>query len=58
MGITVEICLDEHRHLLEDITNNFFAKKIKTRKAETKIGHGNVTGNPFLTIKIWNGFWS
>ena len=56
MGITVEICLDEHRHLLEDITNNFFAKKIKTRKAETKIGHGNVTGNPFLTIKIWNDF--
>ena len=55
-GITVEICLDEHRQLLEDLTKNFFMKKIKTRKEETKIGHGYVTGNPFLTIKIWNGF--
>ena len=55
-GITVEICLDEHRDLLEDLTNNFFTKKISTRKVETKVGHGYVTGNPFLTIEIWNGF--
>ena len=26
-GITVEICLDEHRQLLEDLTKNFFMKK-------------------------------
>ena len=55
-GITVEIWLDEHRHLLEDITNNFFTKKIKTRKAQTKVGRGYITGNPFLTLKIWNDF--
>ena len=55
-GITVEIWLDEHRHLLEDITNNFFTKKIKTRKAEKKFGCSYITGNPFLTLKIWNGF--
>ena len=27
-GITVEICLIEHRKLLEDLTNSFFTKKI------------------------------
>ena len=55
-GITVEICLDEHRDLLKDLTENFFTKKIRTRKAETKVGHGHVTGNPFLTLKIENFF--
>ena len=55
-GIAVEIYLDEHRNLLEDLTNNFFTKKIRTRKVETRAGHGYVTGNPFLTIKIYNGF--
>ena len=55
-GITVEICLNEHRTLLEDLTNNFFTKKIRTRKVETKVGHGYTTGNPFLTINIYNGF--
>ena len=55
-GIINEICLDEHRNLLEDLTNNFFTKKIRTRKVETKVGHGYTTGNPFLTIKIYNGF--
>ena len=25
--ITVEICLNEHRELLEDLTNSFFTKK-------------------------------
>ena len=39
-GITFEICLDEHRDLLEDLTNNFFTKKINTSKVETKIRHG------------------
>ena len=55
-GITVEICLNEHRTLLEDLTNNLFTKKITTRKVETKVGHGYPTGNPFLTINIYNGF--
>ena len=27
-GITVEICLNEHRELLEDLTNSFFTKKL------------------------------
>ena len=26
-GITVEICLDEHRDLLKDLTENLFTKK-------------------------------
>ena len=55
-SITVKIDLLEHDHLLQDITNKFFCKKIKTRKFEKKIGHAYKVGNPFLTIKIYNGF--
>ena len=55
-GITIEIDLLEHRKLLEDLINNFFTKKISTRKAEKKIGHAYFVWNPFLTIKIYNGF--
>ena len=54
--ITVEICLNEHIELLEDLTNSFFTKKISARKVEEKIGHAYFVGNPFLTIKIYNGF--
>ena len=35
-GITAEIDLLEHRKLLEDLTNNFFTKKISTRKFEKR----------------------
>ena len=35
-GIAIEIDLLEHRKLLEDLTNNFFTKKISTRKVEKK----------------------
>ena len=56
--ITVEICLEEHRKLLEDLTKSFFTKKISTRRVEEKIGHAYFVGNPFLTIKIYNGFKS
>ena len=35
-GITIEIDLLEHRKLLEDLTNNFFTKKISTKKVEKK----------------------
>ena len=38
-GITLEICLNEHRELLGDLTNSFFTKKNSTRKLEEKIGH-------------------
>ena len=55
-GITIEIDLLEHRKLLEDLTKNFFTKKISTRKVEKKIGHAYFVGNPFLTIKIYNSF--
>ena len=55
-GIAVEIDLFEHRKLLEDLTNNFFHKKLGNRKFEKKIGHGYFVGNVFLTIKIYNGF--
>ena len=54
-GITLEIDSLEHRTLLEDLTNNVFTKKISTRKVEKKIGHGYFVGNPFLTIKSYNG---
>ena len=53
--ITVEICLDEHRDLLERLTNKFFTKELGTRKTRTKIGHAYVVGELFLTIKIWSG---
>ena len=55
-GIIIEIDLIEYRTLLEDLTNSFFTKKISTRKVEKKIGHAYFVGNPFLTIKIYNGF--
>ena len=56
IGIAVEICLNEHRELLEDLTNSFFTKKISTRRVEEKIRHAYFVGNPFLTIKIYNSF--
>ena len=55
-GITIEFDLFEHRKLLEDLTNSVFTKKISIRKVEKKIGHAYFVGNPFLTIKIYNGF--
>ena len=55
-GITVEIDLLENRKLLEDLMNSFFTKKISTRKVEKKIGYAYFVGNPFLTLKIYNGF--
>ena len=57
-GITVEIDMLVHRKLLENLTNNFFTKKTSTRKVEKKkkIGHAYFVGNPFLAIKIYNGF--
>ena len=50
------ICLNEHRELLEDLTNSCFTKKFSTRKVEEKIGHAYFAGNTFLVIKIYNGF--
>ena len=35
-GITVQICLNEHRELLEDLMNSFFTKKNNRRKVEEK----------------------
>ena len=55
-GIIIETDLIEHRKLLEGLTNSFFTKKISTRKVEKKIGHAYFVRNPFLTIKIYNGF--
>ena len=55
-GITTGIDLVEHLTLLEDLTNSFFTKKISIRKVEKKIGHAYFLGNPFLTMKIFNGF--
>ena len=55
-SITVEIDLAEHNHLLKDITKKFFTKKLSTRKVKKKVGHVYIIGNPFLTIKIYNGF--
>ena len=55
-GITIEIDILEHRKLLDDLVDKFFTKKISTRKVEKKVGCGYLIGNPFLTIKIYNGF--
>ena len=55
-GIKMEIDLDEHKNLLENLTNSFFTKKISTRKVENKIGHAYYCRNPFLTLKIYNSF--
>ena len=55
-GIIIEIDLIEYHKLLEDLTNSFFTNKISTRKVEKKIGHAYFVENPFLTIKIYNGF--
>ena len=55
-SIIVEIDLVECNHLLEDITKKFFTKTLSTRKVEKKVGHAYIIGNPFLTIKVYNGF--
>ena len=55
-GITFVIDLLERRKLMEHLTKNLFTKKISTRKVEKKIGHAYFVGNPFLTIKLYNGF--
>ena len=55
-SITVEIDLLKHDYLLQEITGKFFTKKIKTRKFEKKNWAGYTVGNPFITIKIYNGF--
>ena len=53
-GLTVEIDLDIHKKLLDDIGNRFFIKKIRTRKVETR---NQVISNTFLTLKIWKTYW-
>ena len=55
-GITIAVDLFGHHKLLGDLTNSLFTKKISTRKIEKKIGHAYFVGNPFLAIKIYNGF--
>ena len=37
--ITFEICLNNNRELLKDLTNSFLRKKISRRKVKEKIGH-------------------
>ena len=57
-SITVQIDLIEHGKLLGDITAFFFCFfKLRTRKIEEKFQHAYMVGNPFLTLKIYNGFW-
>ena len=55
-GITIEIDILEHRKVLDDLADKFFTKKISTRKVEKKVACGYFIGNPFFTIKIYNGF--
>ena len=52
LGTAIETDLLQHRKLLDDLASSFFTRKISTRK----IGHAYFVGNPFLTIKIYNGF--
>ena len=53
-SITVEIDLVEHNHLL--FSKKIFTKKLSTRKVKKKVGHAYIIENPFLMIKIYNGF--
>ena len=51
-GIIIEIDSEENHHLLEDITHKFFTTRRGQRRAEKKVGHGYVTGNLFILLKI------
>ena len=55
-GIIIEIDLSEHRRLSEDLTNNFFSKKLGTTKYKEKNCPRYFVGNVFSTIKIYNDF--
>ena len=55
-GITIEIDVLEHCKLLDDLANKFFTKKISTRKVQKKVWRAYFIGNPFLTLKFYNGF--
>ena len=55
-GIAVEIDILEHRKLLDDLANKFLQKNLAQEKSKKKVGRAYFIGNPFLTLKIYNGF--
>ena len=44
--LTIEICLEEHKHLLDDISKKFLIKVVNRRKVD-------FSGNIFFTIVIY-----
>ena len=42
--------------IIRRYNKKFKKKKLGTRKVEEKFQHAYVVGNPFLTMKIYNGF--
>ena len=51
-GVIIETDAKENHHLLEDITHKFFTTRLGQRRAEKKVGHGYITGNLFVLLKI------
>ena len=51
-GVIIETDAKENHHLLEDITHKFFTIRLGQRRAEKKVGHGYITGNLFVLLKI------
>ena len=49
--IIIEIDAEENDHLLKDIAHKFFITRLGQRGAK-KIGHGYITGNLFVMLKI------
>ena len=52
----MEIDSEESKHLLDDLTNIFFTRKLGQRRAEKKkkkkIGHGYEVGTLFIKVLI------
>ena len=51
-SVKIEIDAENNDKLLDDISKNYFIKKISQRRIEKKIGHGYLLGNLFITLKI------
>ena len=51
-SIIIEIDLNQHNALLEDVTKCFFTKKLGTQKVEEKKNQAYMVENLFLTLKV------
>ena len=51
-------CIKDTKENFNKIEEVITQREINTRRVEEKIGHAYFVGNPFLTIKIYNGLKS